>query len=77
MLQRMPKWCSMLTEIVVSQVYLLKVLLDAQLVMPRIIRGDVADLFERHTRSTFHVMLDGSGNTLFELEDVLQQYTLY
>ena len=76
MLQRMPKWGSMLTEIVVSQVYLLKVLLDALLVMPLIVRGDAADLFERHTRPTFHSMLDGSGNGLFELEDVLQAMQL-
>ena len=76
MLQRMPKWGSMLTEMVVSQVYLLKVLLDALLLMPLIVRGDAADVFERHPRPTFHAMLDSSGNGLFELEDTLQAMQL-
>jgi hypothetical protein len=40
---------SMLTEIVVSQVYLLKVLIDALLVMPLVVRGDVSEVFDRHT----------------------------
>jgi hypothetical protein len=72
MLQRMPKWGSMVTEVLVSQVYLGRVLLDALFVMPLVVHGDVSDIFEQHPRPTFHSLLDASGTTLFELEDTLQ-----
>ena len=71
MLQRMPKWGSMVTEILVSQVYLARVLLDALFVMPLLVRGSIGDVFEQHPQPTFHSLLDASGTTLFELEDTL------
>jgi len=76
MLQRMPKWGSMVTEVLVSQVFLLKVLLDALFIMPLVFRGGVDDLFGQHPHPTFHSVLDASGNTLFEMEDVLQAMQL-
>jgi hypothetical protein len=76
MLQRMPRWGSMVTEVVVAQVYLAKFLLDFLLVMPLIVHGNMDELFEQRTRPTFHTILDASGNTLFNLEDALKAMEL-
>jgi hypothetical protein len=76
MLQRMPKWGSMVTEVLVAQVQLVRVALDALFVFPLIVRGGIGDLFEQRARPTFHAFLDASGNTLFDLEDTLQAMQL-
>ncbi len=72
MLQRMPKCGSMATEVAVAHVHLLRVVLEVLFVLPLLVRGGIGDLFEQRTGPTFHTVLDASGNTLFELEDVLQ-----
>ncbi len=76
MLQRMPKWGSMGTEVLVAQVLLAKVVLEAVFVLPLVVRGSIGDLFERRAAPTFHSVLDASGATLFELEDALQAMQL-
>jgi len=76
MLQRMPKWGSMGTEIVVSQIFLVKFLLEALFVMPLVVRGNIGEIFEQRPRPTFHSILDASGTTLFDLEDALQAMQL-
>ena len=76
MLQRMPKWGSMATEIVVSQVYLGKFLLEILFIMPLVVQGNMGELFEQRQHPTFHSVLDSSGVTLFDLEDSLQAMQL-
>jgi len=74
-LQRMPRWGSMVAEVVVAQVYLLKFLLEALFVLPLAFRGGFGDVFGAHP-PTFQSVLDASGGTLFDLEDALQAMQL-
>lgn len=76
MLQRMPKWGSTVTEIVVAQVYLGKFLLELLFVMPLVVTGGMGELFEQRQRPTFHSVLDASGVSLLDLEDALHAMEL-
>jgi hypothetical protein len=71
MLQRMPKWGSMVSEVLVAQVYLLRFLADTAFVIPFYLSGGVNEIFEQRPRPTFHFLTDTSGGKLFDLEDTL------
>ena len=72
MLQRMPKWGSMAAEVFAAQVYLLKALLEAVFIIPFFVIGSVNEIFEQRQHPTFHALTDGSGGSLFDLEDSLR-----
>ena len=72
MLQRMPKWGSMTTEVFAAQVYLLKAVFEAVFIIPFFVIGTVNEIFEQRQHPTFHALTDGSGGSLFDLEDSLR-----
>ena len=76
MLQRMPKWGSMVAEAFAAQVFLGRVLLEAALVIPFFISGDMNEIFAQHVHPTFHVLTDTSGGKLLDLEDSLHAMDL-
>ena len=72
MLQRMPKWGSMVAEVFAAQVYLTRVLLETVFVIPFFLSGDMNEIFAQHPHPTFHVLTDSSGGKIFDLEDSLR-----